>query len=81
MSNPRTNHKQTLAELVRFACDPHLDAMTRSWVFDALRDLSGETFKDDAHEWRSWWTRRGGDSLDPTREQAHTLIASAWLQP
>ena len=32
--------KRMLRELMRFACEPQLDAMTRSWIFDALRNLN-----------------------------------------
>src|SRR5438477_7667208 len=41
--------------VVRSACDPWLDAMTRTWIFDALREISGENFGDDALLWRAWY--------------------------
>jgi hypothetical protein len=46
--------------LLDFADDPSLDDQTRSWVFQALRDISGQTLPRDAAAWRSWYaTSRG----------------------
>jgi hypothetical protein len=73
--------KHILPELVRFACDPHIDAMTRSWVFDALRDVSGESIGDDPAQWRDWYASisRGGGIV--SREADAGLVSAAWLQP
>jgi hypothetical protein len=42
-------------ELIRFADDPGLDGQTRSWVFQALSDISGVRLGKDAALWREWW--------------------------
>ena len=70
-----------LPELVRFACDPHLDAMTRGWVFDALRQISGEHLGDDARVWRAWYAAFTGAELPACKELNQSLLALAWLQP
>ena len=41
--------------LIKFAEDPAIDANTRSWVFQALRDISGENLGSDPFTWRIWW--------------------------
>ena len=41
--------------LIKFAEDPAIDANTRSWVFQALRDISGENLGSDPSTWRNWW--------------------------
>jgi HEAT repeat protein len=41
--------------LIKFAEDPAIDANTRSWVFQALRDISGENLGSDPSTWRIWW--------------------------
>jgi HEAT repeat protein len=43
--------------LLDFADDPSLDDQTRSWVFQALRDITGQTLPRDAAAWRSWYAR------------------------
>ncbi len=34
-----------------------LDAQTRRWVFQALRDITGQALPNDPAAWRDWWWR------------------------
>jgi hypothetical protein len=42
--------------LIKYAEDPAIDASTRTWVFQALRDISGENLGSNSSAWRNWWT-------------------------
>ncbi len=44
--------------LLDMAEDASVDATTRGWVFQALRDITGENHGSDAGAWRAWWNRR-----------------------
>ena len=80
MDSNDQNHASILPELIRFACDPHIDAMTRSWIFDALRDVSGQDLGDDPRLWRAWYTALTGQTVGVSREATHALIPSSLLQ-
>lgn len=41
--------------LLEFAEDSTLDEQTRSWVFQALRDITGQTLPRTAAAWRNWY--------------------------
>jgi HEAT repeats len=41
--------------LIEFAEDTTLDEQTRSWVFQALRDITGQTMPRSAAAWRNWY--------------------------
>jgi hypothetical protein len=41
--------------LLDFAQDGGLDPETRSWVFQALRDITGQNLPRDAAAWRKWY--------------------------
>jgi HEAT repeats len=41
--------------LLDFAQDGALDDQTREWVFQALRDITGQTLPHDVHAWRGWY--------------------------
>ena len=41
--------------LLDLADDPSLDDQTRSWVFQALRDITGQALPRDATAWRRWY--------------------------
>ncbi|HEV2113547.1 MAG TPA: hypothetical protein VGR50_05325 [Terriglobales bacterium] len=71
--------QRMLPELMRFACDPQLDAMTRSWIFDALRDISGQKLVDDPAEWRAWYAEHTGNL--PCISDSQALMVGALLQP
>ncbi|MGH8636049.1 MAG: HEAT repeat domain-containing protein [Burkholderiales bacterium] len=54
------NEKQrwrAVPRLLEYAGDHSLDPETRSWVFQALRDITGQTLPPDASAWRTWYTR------------------------
>jgi HEAT repeat protein len=42
-------------QLIDFANDNSIDDQTRSWVFQALRDITGQTIPRDAVAWRNWY--------------------------
>jgi hypothetical protein len=43
--------------LLDFADDNSLDDQTHAWVYQALRDITGESLPRDAHAWRQWYAR------------------------
>jgi HEAT repeat protein len=49
---------RAVPRLLEFAADGALDAQTRGWVFQALRDITGQTLPPDPAAWRSWYARR-----------------------
>jgi hypothetical protein len=42
--------------LIEFASDGALDEQTRGWVFQALRDITGQSLPRDAAAWRNWYS-------------------------
>jgi HEAT repeat protein len=43
--------------LLNMMDDASLDASTRSWVFQALRDITGASLGSDPTAWRNWWSQ------------------------
>jgi hypothetical protein len=54
----RDMRREAVPELIRFGQDESLDAMTRKWVFQALREIAGQNLPDDATAWMRWWASR-----------------------
>ncbi len=52
---PNHARRRAVPELLGFADDPGLDPETRLWVYQALRDITGQSLPDDAAAWREWW--------------------------
>jgi hypothetical protein len=51
----REQRSRAVGRLIDFAGDGALDEQTRTWVFQALRDITGRTLPRDAAAWRSWY--------------------------
>jgi HEAT repeat protein len=51
----RRQRQTAIPTLLDYADDPALDGQTRSWVFQALRDITGQTLPRDAGAWRRWY--------------------------
>jgi HEAT repeat protein len=47
--------RSVVPQLLNYADDSSLDAQTHSWVYHALRDITGQSLPDDATAWRNWY--------------------------
>lgn len=52
--------RTAVPKLLDFADDPALDGQTRLWVFQALRDITGQNLPHDAAAWRNWYSSNDG---------------------
>ena len=50
--------RSALPRLLDFAQDGALDATTRTWVFQALRDITGQSLPQDATAWKKWYAEQ-----------------------
>jgi len=50
--------RTAIPRLLDFAGDGALDDQTHSWVFQALRDITGQSLPRDARAWRNWYAHR-----------------------
>jgi hypothetical protein len=51
----REQRLTAVPRLLDFAEDSSLDAQTKGWVFQALRDITGQSLPHDATSWRRWY--------------------------
>jgi len=47
--------RSAVPQLLDFADDSSLDAQTRTWVYQALRDITGQSLPNDPAAWRNWF--------------------------
>jgi hypothetical protein len=60
--------RTAVPKMLDFAEDPALDPETRKWVFQALRDITGQTLPHDAAAWRNWYNSSNGQWNPITRD-------------
>ena len=51
----RELRQKAVPELLRFSQDPELDATTKKWVYQALREITQKSLPDDPASWVSWY--------------------------
>jgi len=52
--------RTAVPKLLDYTDDPSLDAETRKWVFQALRDITGQSLPHDPAVWRNWFRSNDG---------------------
>jgi hypothetical protein len=52
--------RTAVPRLLDFAEEFGVDPITRGWVFQALRDITGQSLPRDAAAWRHWYFVAGG---------------------
>jgi len=57
--------RHAVPKLLDFADDPALDPETHKWVFQALRDITGQTIPHDAALWREWYRNNSDGNWNP----------------
>ena len=51
--------RSAVPRLLDYADDGGMDRQTHDWVFQALRDITGQTLPHDAVVWRQWYRTSG----------------------
>jgi HEAT repeats len=52
--------RSVIPQLLDYADDASLDAQTHSWVYQALRDITGQNLPNESSSWRSWYDANRG---------------------
>lgn len=60
--------RSAVPKLLDFAEDQSLDPETHKWIFQALRDITGESLPHDPAAWRNWYNSNDGHWNPVTRD-------------
>ena len=61
----REQRMRAVPGLIDLGDDPSLDGTTRSWVYQALREITNVNLPNDPASWRNWYSTHG---VEKTRE-------------
>jgi len=53
--------RSAVPALLAFADDSSLDSQTHTWIFQALRDITGQNLPSEISAWRSWYSSSSGE--------------------
>jgi hypothetical protein len=57
----REQRMKAVPALIDLGDDPSLDATTRNWVYQALREITNVNLPNDPAAWRNWYSSHGAD--------------------
>ncbi|HEY7474524.1 MAG TPA: hypothetical protein VH679_05895 [Vicinamibacterales bacterium] len=64
----RAQRMQAVPSLIEMVEDPNLDAVTVSYGYRALREITDEQLPDDARQWRTWYAAHGAETTERFRK-------------
>jgi len=64
----REQRMKAVPGLIDLADDNSLNAVTRTWVFQALREISNQPLPNDSKAWRSWYEKYGASRTQKFRQ-------------
>lgn len=65
----REQRMKAVPGLLELTDDPSLNAITRAWVYQALREITDESLPNDAATWRNWYSGNGEKKIEQFRHQ------------
>jgi len=57
----REQRMKAVPGLLELTDDPSLNATTRTWVYQALREITNENLPNDPATWRNWYFSKGAE--------------------
>jgi len=57
----REQRMKAVPGLLELTDDPSLNATTRMWVYQALREITNENLPNDPATWRNWYSSKGAE--------------------
>ena len=64
----REQRMKAVPGLLELTDDPSLNATTRSWVYQALREITDQNLPNDPATWRNWYSSQGSKLIERFRE-------------
>ncbi len=64
----REQRMKAVPGLIDLGDDNSLNAVTRTWVYQALREISNEPLPNDSKVWRSWYEKLGAQRIQEFRQ-------------
>lgn len=59
----REQRMKAVPGLIDLGDDPSLDATTRGWIYQALREITNVNLPNDAASWRNWYSTHGPEKI------------------
>ena len=72
----REQRMKAVPGLIEIAADPAEDATTRSWAFQALREITNEPLGNDVAAWRNWFSQHGDERSRKFQQDRNQMLGN-----
>ena len=72
----REQRMKAVPGLLELTDDPSLDATTRSWVYQALREITDVSLPNDPATWRNWYATHGAERAQQFRSEGSSVLGN-----
>lgn len=73
----REQRLKAVPGLIEIGDDPAVNATTRNWAFQALREITAEAIGNDASAWRNWFSSHGTERAEQFRRDQNQLLGNS----
>jgi hypothetical protein len=78
----REQRMKAVPGLLELADEPSLNATTRLWVYQALREITGEPLANEAATWRNWYSAHGPERAEKFKHEPEwALLGNSGIRP
>jgi hypothetical protein len=73
----REQRMKAVPGLIDLSDDPSLNDTTRSWVYQALREITDVSLPNDPATWRSWYVEHGKEQTEKFKSAGNSVLGNS----
>ncbi|HLQ51483.1 MAG TPA: HEAT repeat domain-containing protein [Terriglobales bacterium] len=63
--------------LIDLSDDPNLNDITRTWVYQALREITDVNLPNDPAAWRNWYSQHGAEQVEKFKSEGNAVLGNS----
>ncbi len=73
----REQRMKAIPGLIDLSDDADLNAVTRNWVYQALREITDVNLPNDPVAWRNWYSQHGAEQIEKFKSEGNSVLGNS----
>jgi hypothetical protein len=73
----REQRMKAVPGLIDMSDDPNLNDITRTWVYQALREITDVSLPNDPAAWRNWYAQHGAEQTERFKSAGNSVLGNS----
>jgi len=73
----REQRMKAVPGLIDLSDDPDLNDITRTWVYQALREITDVNLPNDPAAWRNWYSQHGAEQVEKFKSEGNSVLGNS----